>query len=59
MLVSAFDTFVRGSDQSVGKPEETRRDIATYGLAGEIGSVISAIKNASWPRAARAVERCE
>ena len=44
MLVSAFDTFVRGSDQSVGKPEETRRDIATYGLAGEIGSVISAIK---------------
>lgn len=44
MLVSAFDTFVRKSDQSIGKPENIRRDIATYGLAAEIGSVISAIK---------------
>lgn len=44
MLVSAFDTFVRGSDQSIGKPEDVRRAIAIYGLSAEVGSVISAIK---------------
>ncbi|AZG77527.1 MazG nucleotide pyrophosphohydrolase domain-containing protein [Methylocystis rosea] len=44
MLVSAYDTFVRSTDQSVGKPEKVRLDIATYGLASEIGSVVSAIK---------------
>jgi NTP pyrophosphatase (non-canonical NTP hydrolase) len=44
MLVSLYDKFVRESDQSIGKPLEIRRDIATYGLAAEIGSVVAAIK---------------
>lgn len=44
MLVSTFDTFVQETDLSVGKARETRLDIATYGLAAEIGSVVSAIK---------------
>jgi len=44
MLVSAYDRFVQDSDQSVGRPQEERLDIATYGLAGEVGSVVAAIK---------------
>lgn len=44
MLVSAFATFVRDSDQSIGKPHATRLDIATYGLTAEIGSVVAAVK---------------
>lgn len=44
MLVSEYDLFVQNSDQSVGKPHGERLDIATYGLAAEIGSVVAAIK---------------
>ncbi len=44
MFVSTYDRFVQDSDQSVGKPHDERLDIATYGLAAEIGSVVAAIK---------------
>lgn len=44
MLVSAYDQFVQDSDQSRSKDNQTRFDIALYGLAGEIGSVVSAVK---------------
>jgi len=44
MLVSVYDNFVQASDRSIGKPSEERLDIATYGLASEIGSVVAAIK---------------
>lgn len=44
MLVSAYDQFVQDSDQSRSKDDQTRFDIALYGLAGEIGSVVSAVK---------------
>ena len=44
MLVAEYDAFVRSTDQSVGKPDSDRWDIAIYGLVGEIGSVLSAIK---------------
>jgi len=44
MLVTEYDAFVRATDQSAGKSEEDRWDIAIYGLVGEIGSVLSAVK---------------
>lgn len=44
MLVSEYDTFVRATDQSAEKSLEDRWDIAIYGLVGEIGSVLSAVK---------------
>jgi NTP pyrophosphatase (non-canonical NTP hydrolase) len=44
MLVSDYDKFVKLTDQSLNKSREVRLDIATYGLASEIGSVVSAIK---------------
>lgn len=44
MLVSEYDTFVQNSDQSVGKPDSARLEIALYGLAAELGSLVSAIK---------------
>lgn len=44
MLVADYDQFVQDSDQSRTKDDQTRFDIALYGLAGEIGSVVSAIK---------------
>jgi NTP pyrophosphatase (non-canonical NTP hydrolase) len=44
MLVAAYDQFVQDSDQSRTKDDQTRFDIALYGLAGEIGSVVSAVK---------------
>ncbi|RYE62212.1 MAG: hypothetical protein EOO82_00025 [Oxalobacteraceae bacterium] len=44
MLVSTYDRFVQDSDQSRSKGDQTRFDIALYGLAGEIGSVVSAVK---------------
>lgn len=46
MLFSDYAVFVRDIDQSKGKPEDERRDIAIYGLAAEIGSLLSAIKKA-------------
>jgi NTP pyrophosphatase (non-canonical NTP hydrolase) len=44
MLVSTYDSFVQRTDQTVGKPIAERRDIALYGLAAEIGSVVAAVK---------------
>jgi NTP pyrophosphatase (non-canonical NTP hydrolase) len=44
MLVSAYDSFVQDSDRSIGRPDNERLDIAIYGLAGEVGSVVAAIK---------------
>lgn len=44
MRVSDYDRFVQNSDQSIGKPHDQRLDIAIFGLAAEIGSVVSAIK---------------
>ncbi|MDR6288814.1 NTP pyrophosphatase (non-canonical NTP hydrolase) [Inquilinus ginsengisoli] len=44
MLVSIYDNFVHDSDHSKGKPHDERLDIATYGLAAELGSVVAAIK---------------
>lgn len=44
MLISEYDEFVRKSDRSVGRSREERIEIAIYGLAGEIGSIVAAIK---------------
>ena len=44
MLVSEYDQFVRESDQALSKPITERMDIAMYGLVGEIGSLVAAIK---------------
>ena len=46
MLFSEYATFVRDMDQSVGKPDGERRDIAIYGLAAEVGSLLSVVKRA-------------
>ena len=46
MLFTEYACFVRDIDQSVGKSADKRRDIAIYGLAAEIGSLLSAIKKA-------------
>lgn len=44
MLVADYDAFVRATDQSAGRPQHERLDIAAYGLASEVGSVVAAIK---------------
>jgi NTP pyrophosphatase (non-canonical NTP hydrolase) len=44
MLISEYDEFVRSSDRSVHRAHEERIEIAIYGLAGEIGSIVAAIK---------------
>jgi NTP pyrophosphatase (non-canonical NTP hydrolase) len=44
MLVAEYDAFVRATDQSAEKSAKDRWDIAVYGLVGEIGSVLSAVK---------------
>jgi NTP pyrophosphatase (non-canonical NTP hydrolase) len=44
VLVTQYDAFVRATDQSAGKSSDDRWDIAIYGLVGEIGSVLSAVK---------------
>jgi NTP pyrophosphatase (non-canonical NTP hydrolase) len=44
MLISTYDAFVQRTDQSAGLAHEERLDIAAYGVAAEVGSVISAIK---------------
>jgi hypothetical protein len=44
MLISDYDRFVQKSDQSASRPVEERIDIAIYGLAAEVGSVVAAIK---------------
>lgn len=44
MLVSEYDLFVQDTDKTKEKSLSERRDIATFGLAAEIGSVTAAIK---------------
>lgn len=44
MLVSEYDKFVQRTDQTHDLPHQERLDIAMYGVAAEIGSVISAVK---------------
>lgn len=44
MLVSDYDKFVDRTDQSGDLPQKVRMEIALYGVASEIGSVISAVK---------------
>lgn len=44
MLVADYDAFVKESDQFADRSDEDRRDIALYGLVGEIGSLLSAVK---------------
>jgi len=44
MLVSVYDGFVKSSDYSVDRSRDDRVNIAIYGLAAEVGSVVSAIK---------------
>ena len=51
MLVSEFDRFVQRTDQSYDLPHQERLDIAMYGVAAEIGSVISAVKKRLLARA--------
>lgn len=42
--ISAYDRFVSDTDQTAGRPAAVRRDIAIYGLASEIGSLLAAVK---------------
>lgn len=51
MLVSEFDRFVQRTDQTYDLPHQERLDIAMYGVAAEIGSVISAVKKRLLARA--------
>ena len=44
MKVTEYDEFVRRTDQSKHRPLHERRAICLYGLVGEIGSLLSAIK---------------
>jgi NTP pyrophosphatase (non-canonical NTP hydrolase)/phosphopantetheinyl transferase (holo-ACP synthase) len=44
MKVGEYAEFVRRTDQSVTRKPADRKSIAYYGLIGEIGSVISAVK---------------
>lgn len=44
MNVEDYDNFVRTTTQFARKPKEEMRSIALYGLVGEIGSLVAAIK---------------
>lgn len=44
MLVAEYNKFVSSTDQSKERSAKDRHDIALYGLVGEIGSLISAVK---------------
>jgi len=44
MKAVEYDKFVRSTDQYATKPPEERHAIALYGLVGEIGSLVSAVK---------------
>jgi len=44
MKVAEYDLFVRRTDQYAGKSPQERHAVAVYGLVGEIGSLISAVK---------------
>lgn len=44
MLVSEYNDFVKDTRQFADRPNDEQREIALYGLIGEIGSLVSAIK---------------
>jgi NTP pyrophosphatase (non-canonical NTP hydrolase) len=44
MKVAKYDAFVRRTDQYAKRSKADRKEIALYGLAGEIGSLLSAAK---------------
>ena len=44
MKVADYDAFVRKTSQFADKPKDEQRAIALYGLVGEIGSVLAAVK---------------
>ncbi|MFZ5685712.1 MAG: hypothetical protein ACOY9C_13850 [Pseudomonadota bacterium] len=44
MLVSDYDAFVRATEQYADKADADRKAISIFGLVGEIGSLISAVK---------------
>jgi len=44
MLVAKYNDFVQQTDQYKEKPKQNRYAIALYGLVGEVGSLISAVK---------------
>ena len=44
MLVADYNDFVVKTDQYKDKPKSERWSIAFYGLVGEIGSLVSAVK---------------
>lgn len=44
MLVTDYDAFVRRTDRNASRDRADRFDIAIYGLVGEIGSLMSAVK---------------
>lgn len=44
MKVLDYDEFVRKTNQYASKPQKDRYTIALYGLVGEIGSVVAAVK---------------
>lgn len=44
VLVTEYDAFVRRTDQNANRDREDRFNIAIYGLVGEIGSLMSAVK---------------
>lgn len=44
MKVIDYDAFVRRTDQNSDRSQDDRENIALYGLVGEIGSLMSAVK---------------
>jgi len=48
MLVQEYNAFVVKTDQYKDRPAEERRAIALYGLVGEIGSLLAAVKKISY-----------
>jgi len=44
MKTTDYDAFVRNTSQFLDKPKDERRSIALYGLVGEIGSLVAAVK---------------
>ena len=47
MLWSDYADFNASTDSSAARPEQERRDIAIYGVAGEIGSLLAVVKKAT------------
>ena len=44
MLISEFDIFVKESDVSKSRSPDEQLEIAIYGLAAEVGSIVAAVK---------------